>query len=338
MRATLRTACFALAALAGSSHAAAPEELVKRAIATACTDPAPELGGMAKAIGGVETSSEEPIAPGGAVIGWRRIFERNGSELAVQRIAPGGRLRRVSVQLSIIRNGVKLPALLAVAAGDCEIRSARRLTYDATGAAETIVGLDADFQPLGEPELLNPAVPAGDDVGGVPVALFDSGVNYLLPEIAARLARDERGAILGYDFWDMDDRPFDANPARSAFFPQRHGTQTASVLLDEAPVARLVPYRYPRPDMHRMATLLEDAAGKGVVVFNLSLGSDKPDEWEVFAEAARAHPDMLFVVSAGNNDRDIDREPVYPAALVLDNMITVTSSVAHREPAGGANW
>ncbi|MGI9303654.1 MAG: hypothetical protein ACR2RB_13280, partial [Gammaproteobacteria bacterium] len=77
--------------LVGSSHAATPEELMKRTMGTACTDPAPELGGMAKAIGGVETSSKEPIAPGGTAIGWRRIFARNGSELALQRIAPGGR-------------------------------------------------------------------------------------------------------------------------------------------------------------------------------------------------------------------------------------------------------
>jgi subtilisin family serine protease len=47
---------------------------------------------------------------------------------------------------------------------------------------------------------------------------------------------------------------------------------------------------------------------------------------------------MLFVVSAGNNGRDIDATPVYPAALGLDNILTVTSSDAFGRLAPGSNW
>ena len=109
--------------------------------------------------------------------------------------------------------------------------------------------LGPDLAPTGARELLNPAAPTGVDPVGVTVALVDSGVNYLLPTIAAGLARHGDGTLLGYDYWDMDDRPFDANPARSPFFPQRHGTRVASVILAEAPAVRLIPYRYPRPDL-----------------------------------------------------------------------------------------
>ena len=56
------------------------------------------------------------------------------------------------------------------------------------------------------------------------------------------------------------------------------------------------------------------------------------------AEIAAAHPGMLFVVSAGNDGRDIDRRPVYPAALALDNMIVVTSADGFGQPAPGSNW
>ena len=47
---------------------------------------------------------------------------------------------------------------------------------------------------------------------------------------------------------------------------------------------------------------------------------------------------MLFLVSAGNSGRDIDSQPVYPASLNLDNMLTVTSSDEDGYPAAGSNW
>ena len=61
-------------------------------------------------------------------------------------------------------------------------------------------------------------------------------------------------------------------------------------------------------------------------------------DWRSFEQAAAKHPEMLFVVSAGNNGRDIDTRPVYPAALKLANMITVTSAGADGRLARGSNW
>jgi len=224
------------------------------------------------------------------------------------------------------------------AAGDCRVAWARRLLYDGPGAAAAVEDLDSRLRPTGRTQPLNPPVPAGRDPGGVLVAMVDSGVNYLLPEIAGRLARGADGGILGYDYWDMDHRPFDANPARSPFLPQRHGTRTASVLLREAPGARLVPYRYPRPELARMAELVEHAAANGVVIISLSLGSRDAAEWTAFSEAVAAHPEMLFVVSAGNDGRDLDAHPVYPAALPHRNLVTVTSSDLGGGLAAGSNW
>jgi len=168
--------------------------------------------------------------------------------------------------------------------------------------------------------------------------MVDSGVNYLLPDINLRLARDDDGRILGYDFWDLDGLPFDAHPVDSGFFVQRHGTRTASLLLREAPMAALVPYRYPRPDMTRMQAVIERAAADGVAILGMPLGGIQADVWIAFEQAARAHPELLFVVSAGNDGRDIDDEPVYPAALQLDNMIVVTSADDFVRPAERTNW
>jgi hypothetical protein len=168
--------------------------------------------------------------------------------------------------------------------------------------------------------------------------MVDSGVNYLLPEINRRLARDADNQLIGYDFWDMDALPFDAHPVNSGFFLQRHGTRTASLLLREAPGIELVPYRYPRPDMSRMQALVEHAASNQVAILGMPLGSNKAEDWGSFARAARAHPQLLFIASAGNDGRDIDERPVYPASLDLENLLVVTSADDFVNPAERTNW
>ena len=90
--------------------------------------------------------------------------------------------------------------------------------------------------------------------------------------------------------------------------------------------------------MSRMPDLVEHAAAAGVRIMNISMGSRSRAEWADFETAARAHPEMLFVVSAGNSGKDIDEDPVYPASLPLDNLLTVTSSDQSGLPARGSNW
>lgn len=230
------------------------------------------------------------------------------------------------------------PHILALTDATCTIHTARRLHYDAAGRPDRIEDLDSGLDPIGAPILLNPPVPAGVAPEGMPVGLLDTGVNYLLPEIAARLARSSDGWVLGHDYWDLDHRPFDVSPVRDPFFPDHHGTRTASLLLEEAPVAKLVVYRYPRGNMARMAPLIEDAAAHGVRVMNVSLASRVRTDWLPFLEAAGQHPGMLFVVAAGNYGRDIELQPAYPAALPLDNMVVVTSATADGRLAAGVNW
>lgn len=197
--------------------------------------------------------------------------------------------------------------------------------------------LDRSLTPTGTRKPLNPPVPGDTKPGGVAVALVDLGVNYPLPEVRERLVRDAEGRILGYDYWDRDHRPFDTYPIRSPFFPQRHGTGTTSILLREAPQARLVPYRYPRPDMRRMADLIADAAGHGVRVVNIAIGSRDRDDWRAFAETART-PGCCSSSSAGNDGRNVGEAPVYPAALSLEIAILVASSLPNGSLARASNW
>jgi len=90
--------------------------------------------------------------------------------------------------------------------------------------------------------------------------------------------------------------------------------------------------------MSRMQQLVADAASHNVSVIGLPLGGNRLDQWEAFAAAAKQHPGMLFIASAGNNGRNIDQQPVYPASLSLDNLLVVTSADDFVRPAERVNW
>ena len=312
-------------------------------IAAVCSADEPAASALTLSLGGGIELSREPLRVRDRAVGIRHsLMLRDGARIRIDRIEPEGILRRVVATYSEPSRFGRRPVLLALAGSACNVMAGRRLVYDADGMQRSIEFLDSDLERAVQVEPLNPPVPAaaaGDgQQGGVRVAHVDSGVDYRLPRIASRLARDADGALVGFDFWDLDPRPFDANPAHSAFHPQRHGTRTASLILEEAPVAVLVPYRYPRHHMSRMPQLVQHAAAAGVRIMNISMGSRRLSDWTAFEAAARAHPEMLFVVSAGNNGADIDETPIWPAALALDNLLTVTSSDASGLPARGSNW
>lgn len=311
--------------------------LLTAAIALACAENPVDLDAMAEALpGNIKRIAEDPIVLGEETFGWRRQFTFvHGGELHLTRLTTW---RRIEVEYSAPHGDVARPHTIAVADTDCRITMARRLTYDPAGNAEAIEILGPELAPTGQRERLNPATPPGLDPGGVTVALVDTGVNYLLPTIAGGLAHHGDGALVGYDYWDMDARPFDADPARSLFFPQRHGTRVASVILAEASKVRLIPYRYSQTDPGRMADLIADAAKNGARIVNLAMASNRIEHWDGFRAGALAHPDILFVVSAGDDNRDLDRRPVYPAAFIIPNMLVIATADGFGEPAPGSNW
>jgi len=335
-RSRLARGCLVVGLLAVAPAAQAtikPGELTRQAVSLACKATTQSaVVAMGRKLSGHLDKRHLRMS----VMGWRHSFVVGDGRLTVERLAPRGGLRRVTVQYEETR--ALRPVLLAMADGDCTIRTARRIRYDRAGRPIWLEDLDRELRVAQRRLPLNPPIPAERDPGGVPVALIDTGVNYLLPQIARRLARDAEDQPLGYDYWDMDTRPFDAHPVRSAFFPGRHGTQTATLLLHEAPVVKLVPYRYPRPRMQRMAELVEDLAGHGIRLVNISLVSDDRAEWQAFSEAARRHPEILFIVAAANDGRDIDRAGAYPATFPLDNIITVTAVGRDGRLAADANW
>ena len=320
-------------------------QVISLAIATPCAVKGIDPRKWGAHMGGAVMAEEKIGMMGRSPVRILRDFDLpTGDRIRIVTVIPGGRLMRVVAEFHQAVSGstgpesARRPIMMAMADGKCRIRMGRALSYDAKGNAREIVRLDGDLKDAGVREPLDAPVPPGVDPGGVAVALVDSGVNYTLPTIAKRLARGADGKLLGFDYWDMDDRPFDLDASRSPFMPLRHGTRMASVLLREAPAARLMPYRYPRPDMKRMADLVAHADAKGARIVAMPMGSDKPDDWRAFEKAARARNHILFVVSAGNNGRNIDIKPVYPAALGLGNILVVTSSKKDGRFPRGSNW
>lgn len=313
-----------------------PTELVRAAIRLPCLAvPETSLKALAEKLPAPVERHWVHFSQSG-ILKRRVVFAVGGDVLTLVFAGTSGNPDYVSARYDAGRQGV--PLLSAIGDAECAVHTARRLSYDDAGRPEWLQALDGALRPNGPPEPLNPPVPAGRDPPGIPVGVVDSGANYLLPEIASRLARDPDGEILGYDYWDLDRRPFDVSLTPDPFFPSHHGTSIANLILDEAPVAKLVPYRYPRNDMARIAALIEDAGRHGVRVMNLSLDSTDRDEWMPFGEAAKEHPEMLFVVAAGNHGLNIDEQPIYPAGFTLANMIVVTSATADGRLTYGVNW
>jgi hypothetical protein len=189
-------------------------------------------------------------------------------------------------------------------------------------------------QATAQPSPAKPKVPAGSDPGGVAVAIIGSGVNYTLPQIANRLARDGEGDIIGLDFIDRDNRPFDvAGPDATADGIRPYGTTLASVVLYGAPrvnnnamPARLVPVRLPTGDPRALGGATAFIASTRARIALVAFTSPNRGDWEAFEQVAKTAPNILFVFLAGDTGQDLDKQPLYPASLQLPNAIVVTSA------------
>ena len=142
-----------------------------------------------------------------------------------------------------------------------------------------------------------PRVPSGLDPGGVAIALLSTGIDYTLPALAARLARDGEGETIAWDFEANDNRPFDRSAGQTPVEWGGDGTALATALV-ASPGARLVAVRIVPGDPHsiaRAAVFLSQTPARLVIVPMRNL---RPEDWQPFALAAARYKDILFVVPA----------------------------------------
>lgn len=159
----------------------------------------------------------------------------------------------------------------------------------------------------------DPPVPPGLDPGGEAIAIITDGVDYTVPEIAARLARDGEGEPIAFDLIDGDVRPY--LPAGDGL-----GTRLARIVLATYPGSRLVVVRVATTDPVALARAAVFASRTPARVVALGFWGREPERWKPFAEAARAADNVTFVLPGGNAAGRLSGQ-VYPAAFKLRNAI-----------------
>jgi hypothetical protein len=167
----------------------------------------------------------------------------------------------------------------------------------------------------------DPPLPPGRDPGGVAIALVGTGIDYTLPEVARRLARDGEGELIGWDLVDNDNRPYHAGGDAGAW----GGEGNALVRAIGAAGRRIVPVRIDSDDSRSLARAVAFVAQTPARIVVVPTWSRKQSDWEPFRQAAIHFKDLLFFVAAGDEGEDIDREPVWPAAFGLANVLVVSA-------------
>jgi len=182
------------------------------------------------------------------------------------------------------------------------------------------------FGPTALAQTRKPALPPGSDPGGAAIALLTTGIDYTVPDLARRLARDGEGELIGFDLQDGDNRPFAAagNETRAS----RGGDGTALARAIGSPGRRIVPVRVDPTDPASLARAVAFVAKTPARIVVVPMWSATQADWEPFRQAASHFRDLLFIVAAGDEGKDIDEEPVWPAAFGLANVLVVTAPLS----------
>jgi subtilisin family serine protease len=211
------------------------------------------------------------------------------------------------------------------------------------------------------------------DASQVIVAVIDSGVYYRHPNLAGNLWQnpDEVGGHSGVDddkngvIDDVFGARFIGNQVSgdpAEFTGIGHGTPVAGLIASSgsdnpvfkgvAPKVKLMSVKF----MHDSA--VADSAGadpgtmsdaikaidyavrNGATIINMSWGDAKRSQplTDCMAQIAREHPEVLFVVSAGNYGVDIGLAGHYPASDGSPNMVVVTATRQDGMLGKSSNW
>lgn len=168
---------------------------------------------------------------------------------------------------------------------------------------------------------------------GMVVAVIDTGIDRTHPDLASHLWKNDRepgtGGVdndrdgfaddaWGWDFVDNHNDPSEkaGDPATSV---AGHGTFIAGLIALIAPECRIMPIRAFTPDgmsnAFTVAAAIKYAVDHGANVINLSFGS--PKKSAVVREAIKyaRQNDVVLIAAMGNENKDTDTDPQYPAIL-----------------------
>lgn len=172
------------------------------------------------------------------------------------------------------------------------------------------------------------------------IAVVDSGVDYLHPDLADNIWTDPKSGTHGYDAITGTLDPMDLGS---------HGTHCAGIIgavgnnrIGVAGVnwnASIMPIRFMNSFGHgTVSDGIEGilwASGNGATIFSCSYGGPaySQAEYEVISGTKG-----LFICAAGNIGSDNDISPFYPVCYNLDNIIAVAATNASDERAEFSNY
>jgi hypothetical protein len=105
-----------------------------------------------------------------------------------------------------------------------------------------------------------------------------------------------------------------------------HATSIAGVIAETAPESKILPLKVFENGQAYTSDIIRAIAycrSMGVQLVNCSWTGT--DENPLLREMMAGCTDMLFICAAGNDGKNLDEAPVYPAAYDMDNVITVAS-------------
>lgn len=138
-----------------------------------------------------------------------------------------------------------------------------------------------------------PRVPPGRDPGGTGIAIVGPGVDYTVPEIAGRLARDGEGEIVGFDLIDGDRRPYAALAV-----PPDAAARAVHIVLSGARASRLVVFRADGAELTSIGRAIAMAAMSPARVVLLDAQAGATLRWEGLAAVSQRLADRLVVLAA----------------------------------------
>lgn len=183
--------------------------------------------------------------------------------------------------------------------------------------------------PAADAYAADPKVPPGQDPGGEPIALITRGIDYTEPLIAARLARDGEGELIGWDVVEDDRFPYAADNAGDTGFVRG--------LVAVAPGAEpltLLPVRADPADPVSLAKALAFVTRTPARKVLVPFWSTRREDWEPFLLAARLFKDLSIIVPACAQMPAGTGAAVYPRDLGAPNI--VFSKPGDGEPS--ADW
>jgi subtilisin family serine protease len=193
---------------------------------------------------------------------------------------------------------------------------------------------------------------------GVVVAVIDSGVQIDHPDLAGAVWTNRAELANGIDD-DANGFVDDLHGANmldgSGDVTDRdgHGTHIAGIIAARsangigvsgiAPQAQLMPIKVVRPDTGLVSTSalargIRYAVTQGARIISVSTNGDASSPEVADAVAFAEQQGATIVASAGNNGRDTDAQPSYPASLPSPALLSVTAATPGGALLNGTNY